>query len=196
MALLCYDQNHEDVMICTHNPHYWPFVWGIHWGPVDSPHKRPVKQSFDIALVVILKVLYWAINIWPSHVSHGVSFVSIWENWPCYEYLLKKLPCYKRIAWYLPQRKTSISCGQWCECQHFFTISYWNTHNAGPPTQTLSSIHRWKFAYSWGILSIAWGVINVSTLLKICIFMRNPVITCSVISAMVSYPWLYLSSSL
>ena len=20
-------------------PHYWPFVWGIHWWPVNSPHK-------------------------------------------------------------------------------------------------------------------------------------------------------------
>ena len=22
--------------------HHWPFVRGIHWSPVDSPHKRPV----------------------------------------------------------------------------------------------------------------------------------------------------------
>ena len=25
--------------------HYWPFVRGIHWGPVDSPHKGPVMQG-------------------------------------------------------------------------------------------------------------------------------------------------------
>ena len=27
-------------------PHYWPFVWGIHWWPVNSPHKWPVKRKF------------------------------------------------------------------------------------------------------------------------------------------------------
>ena len=25
--------------------HYWPFVRGIHWWPVDSPHKGPVMQK-------------------------------------------------------------------------------------------------------------------------------------------------------
>ena len=31
---------HDDGMPRKQLPHYWPFVWGIHWSPVDSPHKR------------------------------------------------------------------------------------------------------------------------------------------------------------
>ena len=27
---------------CIKAPHHWPFVKGIHWWPVDSPHKGPV----------------------------------------------------------------------------------------------------------------------------------------------------------
>ena len=31
---------------------YWPFVGGIHWSPVDSPHKGAVMQTFDVFLDV------------------------------------------------------------------------------------------------------------------------------------------------
>ena len=30
---------HDDVIKWKHFPHYWPFVRGIHWSPVNSPHK-------------------------------------------------------------------------------------------------------------------------------------------------------------
>ena len=30
---------HDDFIKWKHFPHYWPFVRGIHWWPVDSPHK-------------------------------------------------------------------------------------------------------------------------------------------------------------
>ena len=36
--------NHDDVIQWKHFPHYWPFVWGIHW----SPAQRPVMWSFDV----------------------------------------------------------------------------------------------------------------------------------------------------
>ena len=39
---------HDDAIKWKHFVRYWPFVRGIHWSPVDSPHKRPVTQSFDI----------------------------------------------------------------------------------------------------------------------------------------------------
>ena len=32
-------QNHHDVIKWKHFPRYWPFVRGIHWSPVNSPHK-------------------------------------------------------------------------------------------------------------------------------------------------------------
>ena len=31
--------NHDDVINWKHFPRYWPFVWGINRGPVNSPHK-------------------------------------------------------------------------------------------------------------------------------------------------------------
>ena len=31
-------------------PYHWPFVRGIHRSPVDSPHKGPVMQSFDLKI--------------------------------------------------------------------------------------------------------------------------------------------------
>ena len=29
----------DDVIKWKHFPRYWPFVWGTHWSPVNSPHK-------------------------------------------------------------------------------------------------------------------------------------------------------------
>ena len=37
-ALLCFC-SHDDVIKWKHFPRYWPFVRGIHWSPVNSPHK-------------------------------------------------------------------------------------------------------------------------------------------------------------
>ena len=34
-----FQQNHDDVIKWKHIPRYWPFVQGIHWSPVNSPHK-------------------------------------------------------------------------------------------------------------------------------------------------------------
>ena len=38
----------DDVIKWKRFPPYWPFVWGIHWSPVNSPHKGPVTRSFFI----------------------------------------------------------------------------------------------------------------------------------------------------
>ena len=40
--------HHDDVIKWKHFLRYWPFVWGIHRSPVNSPHKRPVTRSFDV----------------------------------------------------------------------------------------------------------------------------------------------------
>ena len=41
---------HGDVMAWKRFPHYWPFVRGIHWSPMDSPHTGPVTWNFDVCL--------------------------------------------------------------------------------------------------------------------------------------------------
>ena len=35
----CCISYHDDVIKWKHFPRYWPFVWGIHRWPVNSPHK-------------------------------------------------------------------------------------------------------------------------------------------------------------
>ena len=49
-------EKHDDVIKWKHFARYWPFVWGIHWSPVNSPYKsqwrgnlmffelRPIQQ--------------------------------------------------------------------------------------------------------------------------------------------------------
>ena len=50
-----YGENlHDDIIKWKHFPHYWPFVKGIHWSMVDSPHKsqwcRALIVFFDLHL--------------------------------------------------------------------------------------------------------------------------------------------------
>ena len=46
------DPAHDDVIKWKHFPRYWPFMRGIHWSPVNSPHKeRPETRSYDISLI-------------------------------------------------------------------------------------------------------------------------------------------------
>ena len=37
-------------------PHYWPFVRGVHWSLVDSPHKRPVMKNLGKVVTSQLNV--------------------------------------------------------------------------------------------------------------------------------------------
>ena len=34
-----------------HFPRYWPFVWGIHWSPVNSPHKGQWGRALMFSLI-------------------------------------------------------------------------------------------------------------------------------------------------
>ena len=42
---------HDDVIRWKHFPRYWPFVWGIHWSPVNSPHKGQWRGALVFSLV-------------------------------------------------------------------------------------------------------------------------------------------------
>ena len=44
-------QNHDDVIKWKHFPRYWPFVWGIHWSPVNSPHKGQWRGVLMFTLI-------------------------------------------------------------------------------------------------------------------------------------------------
>ena len=48
-------ENHEylrdDVIKWKHFPHYWPFVYGIHRSPVNSPHKGQWRGALMYSLI-------------------------------------------------------------------------------------------------------------------------------------------------
>ena len=42
---------HDEVIKWKHVPRYWPFVRGIHWSPVDSPHKGQWRGMLLFSLI-------------------------------------------------------------------------------------------------------------------------------------------------
>ena len=43
--------NHDDVIKWKHFPRYWPFVRGIHWSPVNFPHKGQWRGVLMFSLI-------------------------------------------------------------------------------------------------------------------------------------------------
>ena len=50
-TLFNYMYYHDDVIKWKHFPHYWPFVRGIHWSPVNSPHKDQWRGALMFSLI-------------------------------------------------------------------------------------------------------------------------------------------------
>ena len=56
---------HDDVMKWKHFPSYWPFVWGIHRSPVNSPHKGQWRGA------LMFSFIYTWINDWVNNREAG-----------------------------------------------------------------------------------------------------------------------------
>ena len=56
---------HDDVIKWKHFPRYWPFIRGIHWSPVNSPHKGQWRGALMFSLICI-----W-INGWVNNREAG-----------------------------------------------------------------------------------------------------------------------------
>ena len=56
---------HDDVIKWKHFPRYWPFVWGIHRPPVNSPHKGQWCRALMFSLICA-----W-INSWVNNCEGG-----------------------------------------------------------------------------------------------------------------------------
>ena len=56
---------HADVTKWKHFPRYWPFVRGIHWSPVDSPHRDQWSR------VLMLSVICTWTNCWANNGDAG-----------------------------------------------------------------------------------------------------------------------------
>ena len=52
---------HDDVIKCEHFQRYWPFVWGIHRPPVNSPHKDQWRGALMFFMICAL------INCWANN---------------------------------------------------------------------------------------------------------------------------------
>ena len=56
---------HDDVIKWKHFPRNWPFVRGIHWSPVNSPHKGQWRGALMFSLIYV-----W-INGWVNNREAG-----------------------------------------------------------------------------------------------------------------------------
>ena len=56
---------HGDVIKWKHFPRYWPFVWGIHRSPLNSPHKGQWRGTLMFSLTCA------AINSWVNNGEAG-----------------------------------------------------------------------------------------------------------------------------
>ena len=50
---------HDDIIKWKHFPRYWPFVRGIHWSPVNSPHKGQWRGALMFCLNTRLSKQWW-----------------------------------------------------------------------------------------------------------------------------------------
>ena len=51
--LIFFLKSHDDVIKWKHFPFYWPFVRGIHWRPVNSPHKGQWRGALMFSLISV-----------------------------------------------------------------------------------------------------------------------------------------------
>ena len=56
---------HDGVIKWKHFPRYWPFVWGNHRSPVNSPHKGQWRRA------LLLSLIYAWTNSWVNNQEAG-----------------------------------------------------------------------------------------------------------------------------
>ena len=85
-----FDISHDDVIKWKHFPHYWPFVWGIHRSPVNSPHKGQWHGALMFSLICVW-INGWVNNhevgdLRPHRAHHDVTVMHHWlhiNNFRC-----------------------------------------------------------------------------------------------------------------
>ena len=90
---------HDDVIKWKHFLRYWPFAWGIHWSPVNYPHKDQWRGALISSLICA------RINGWVNNRAAGdlrchrayydvIVMISIYLEYRCEAYL----PTYRDIT--------------------------------------------------------------------------------------------------
>ena len=72
----CYWVLYDDVIKWKHSPRYWPFVCGIHWPPVNSPHKASGAEHWCLFALRLNKRLSKQSRGWRSETPSS----SLWRN--------------------------------------------------------------------------------------------------------------------
>ena len=88
---------HDDVVKWKHFPRHWPFVWGIHRSPVNSPHKGQWRR----AVVVFYLCLDKRFSKQSRHLRFETPSHSLWCqcNAVATGNITTQLPPMKWIVW-------------------------------------------------------------------------------------------------
>ena len=92
LCIFCIRLTRDDVIIWKHFPRYWPFVRGIHRGPVNSPHKGQWRGALTFSLISA------RINGWVNNgeagdlIRHRAHYdVTVMKDWYCIQYYLSHM---------------------------------------------------------------------------------------------------------
>ena len=76
--------HHDDVIKWKYFPRYWPFVRGIHWSPVNYPHKSQWRGALKFSLICA-RINGWVNNresgdLRRHRAHYDVIVMIIWTN--------------------------------------------------------------------------------------------------------------------
>ena len=104
-------KTHDDVIKWKHFPRYWPFVRGIHWSPVNSPHNGQWRGALMLSLICA------RINDWVNNGEAG----DLRRTCAHYDVIVMILTTVTVI---------SYSCKTWISIQINQWIAYWTNSSA------------------------------------------------------------------
>ena len=79
---------HDDVVKWRHFLRYWPFVRGIHWSPVNSPHKGQCRRALMFSLI----------SVWINGWVHNRGAGDLRRNRAHYDVIVMR--CLTAVSWY------------------------------------------------------------------------------------------------
>ena len=100
---------HDDVIKWKHFPRHWPFVRGIHWSPVNSPHKGQWRGALIFSLICSW-INGWVNNGEASDLTrHGTHYdVIVMENFDNLSVLQNDEK--NQIYFYVPDINSALRC--------------------------------------------------------------------------------------
>ena len=154
---------HDDVIKWKHFPRYWPFVWGIHRSPVNSPHKSQWRGALMFSLICA-----WINGL--SKQSWGWWFETpphqLWRHcnvsWSARAAGKCGLRATGKLTWRKKAEiwKTTFSKAfQWMEIVEFWLkLSHYLNQpiNSLKPVYGFATIYRQTRCIRWGHSSLFW----------------------------------------